>query len=148
MSSQSSDAQPNKPAWAPPSLGTPCWLAIPANDVSRAKVFYQTVFGWKFSTSPDPAYTDDNFAFFTTPTPILMGAIVKRDQPSANKPGGVGIEFYLLVDDIEGAFERVKVAGGSVVTEKVADGDHTLRGRVADTEGNVVGILKWLMGQK
>ena len=47
----------------------------------------------------------------------------------------------MLVDDI-GAFERVKAAGGSVVMEKVADGDHTLRGRVSDTEGNVVGILK------
>jgi len=51
------------------------------------------------------------------------------------------------VDDIR-AFERVKAAGGSVVMEKVADGDHTLRGRVSDTEGNVVGILKWLIGQK
>jgi uncharacterized protein len=147
MSSDSSDAQPDQPAWTPPSLGTPCWVSIPANDVSRAKAFYQTVFGWKFRASPDPAYTENNFAFFTTPTPILMGAIVKSSQPLANKPG-VGIEFYLLVDDIEGAFERVKGAGGSVIMEKVADGDHTLRGKVSDTEGNVVGILKWLMGQK
>ena len=144
----SSDAQPSgEPAWAPPSLGTPCWLAIPANDVARAKVFYQNVFGWKFKPCPDPTYTEDNFAFFTTPTPILMGAIVKSNQPTMNKPG-VGIEFYLLVDDIDGAFEKAKAAGGNVVMEKVADGDHTLRGRVSDTEGNVVGVLKWLMGQK
>jgi len=144
MSSEPSNAQPSEPAWARPSTGAPCWLSIPANDVARAKVFYQTVFGWKFRASPDPSYTEDTFAFFTTPTPIIMGAIVKCNQPSANKPG-VGVEFYLLVDDIEEAFERVKAAGGSVVMEKVADGDHTLRGRVSDTEGNVIGILKWLM---
>jgi len=81
---------------------------------------------------------------FYTPTPILMGAIVKSDQASANKPG-VGIDVYLLVDDIEETFEKAKSAGGAVAMEKVADGNHTLRGKVADTEGNVVGILKWLI---
>jgi len=121
-------------------------MSIPAEDVSRAKTFYQTVFGWKFRPSPDPAYTEDNFAFFYTPTPILMGAIIKSSaqmSSSVNKPG-VGIEFYLRVDDIEEAFERAKTAGGGVAMEQVADGDHTLRGKVLDTEGNVVGILKWL----
>jgi predicted enzyme related to lactoylglutathione lyase len=122
-------------------------VSIPANDVTRAKAFYQSAFGWEFKPSPDPTYTEETFAFFTTPTPILRGAIIKSSVPTANKPG-VGIEFYVLVDNIEGAFEKAKTAGGSVVMEKVADGNHTLRGKVADTEGNVVGVLAWQMSHK
>jgi len=144
MSSDTSCSDSAKGAWSRPSLGTPCWVSIPADDVARAKSFYQSVFDWQFKKSPDPAsYPDTNFAMFYTPTPILMGAIVKSDQSTTNKPGG-GIDIYLLVDDIEGTFEKAKSAGGSVVMENVADGNHTLRGKVADTEGNVVGILKWL----
>lgn len=82
---------------------------------------------------------------FHTPSPVFMGGIHKSDEPSANKPG-VGIDLYLFVDDIESAFEKAKSAGGSVVMEKVQDGDHTLRGKIGDTEGNVIGVLKWLMG--
>jgi predicted enzyme related to lactoylglutathione lyase len=140
------DTDSTKSGWSCPSLGTPCWVSIPANDVPRAKSFYEKVFDWKFRESPDAAsYPATTFAMFYTPTPILMGAIVKCDQDTANKPG-VGIDIYLLVDDIEGTFEKAKSEGGGVAMEKVPDGDHTLRGKVTDTEGNVIGILKWLRG--
>lgn len=133
-----------KTAWSPPSLGAACFMSIPAEDVPRAKSFYKKVFDWTFKPSPDPtSYPDASFAMFYTPSPILMGAIVKSSENSANTPG-VGIDIYLLVDDIEGTFEKAKSAGGSVAMEMVADGNHTLRGKVADTEGNVIGILKWL----
>lgn len=119
-------------------------MSIPADDVPRAKSFYEKVFDWTFKPSPDPtSYPEASFAMFYTPSPVLMGAIVKSGKDSANAPG-VGIDIYLLVDDIEGTFEKAKSAGGSVAMEKVADGNHTLRGKVADTEGNVIGILKWL----
>jgi uncharacterized protein len=146
MPADSTSVESAATKWSRPSLGAPCWLSIPANDVPRAKKFYQDVFDWQFKASPDPAsYPDTKFAMFHTPTPILMGAIHHSDEASANKPG-VGIVLYLLVDDIEGTFEKAKKAGGAVAMEKVADGDHTLRGKITDTEGNVIGILKWLMG--
>jgi len=130
--------------WSSPSNGTPGWISIPANDVGRAKAFYHTAFGWQFRDSPDPAYSSNEFVMFTTPTPILMGGIIKVDRSSAQKTAD-GIIIYLRVDDIDDAFEKVKSAGGSVVEEKVAEGNHTLRGKIADTEGNVLGILQWLI---
>jgi predicted enzyme related to lactoylglutathione lyase len=140
----SSDTEPAERTWTAPSTGTPCWISIPAKDVARAKTFYHDVFGWKFRDSPDPvSYPPSNFALFTTPTPIIMGGIIKVDNNPAQKSAD-GVVMYLLVDDIEATFEKVKTAGGSVVEGKVADGNHTLRGKIADTEGNVVGILKWL----
>ena len=86
-----------KTAWSPPSLGAPCFMSIPADDVPRAKSFYEKVFDWTFKPSPDPtSYPEATFAMFYTPSPVLMGAIVKSGENSANTPG-VGINIYLLV---------------------------------------------------
>ena len=127
LASRMSTCDSAKKAWSPPSLGAPCFLSIPADDVPRAKSFYEKVFDWTFKSSPDPtSYPEASFAMFYTPSPVLMGAIVKSGENSANTPG-VGINIYLLVDDIEGTFEKAKIAGGSVAMEKVADGNHTLR---------------------
>jgi uncharacterized protein len=135
--------------WTPPSLGAPCWISIPATDVGRAKRFYEAVFDWTFRAPPDAvaaAYPPSELAMFSISRPDIMGGIFKLDTEHKSKApdAGAGVIVYLLVDDIEAAFEKARKAGGSVVMEKVADGDHTLRGKVADTEGNVIGILKWL----
>jgi uncharacterized protein len=135
--------EPIGKAWSPPAFGTPAWISIPARDVGRAKAFYETVFDWKFRDSPDAdAYPPSQFAMFLTPSPILMGGIIKVEEMTSGGNGGVML--YLRVEDFDTALEKVKSAGGSVVEEKIVEGKHTLRGKFADTEGNVVGILQWV----
>jgi uncharacterized protein len=127
-----------------PSINAPAWFSIPAKDVNRAKAFYEKVFDWNFRDSPDPvAYPPSNFAMFTTPAPSIKGGIIKVNEVKAVVDDGA-VLLYLRVEDIDSAFEKVKQAGGRVVQETIPEGNHTLRAKVADTEGNVIGILKWL----
>ncbi|CZR52691.1 uncharacterized protein PAC_02568 [Phialocephala subalpina] len=55
-----------------------------------------------------------------------------------------GIVVYLMVEDVNATLKRVVEKGGKVKQGKRVEGEHTELGSFWDTEGNVVGILKWL----
>ena len=120
---------------------------IPADDVERAKDFYNTTFGWTFnkfdmpqdsSTGGEPYY-----GVMTTPVgddmmpknPGEINGLMKRIQP------GQPMMSYLNVDDIDAALEAVVTNGGQVCMPKteIAPG----MGWIAcfnDTEGNMLGM--------
>jgi len=106
---------------------------IPADDVRRAKKFYERVLGWKIS---DPWKMD----YFLVETKKkgeegINGGLMQRkmpDQPFMN---------YLAVDSIDAYCKKVEKAGGVVVLPKqeIAPG----MGWIAafkDTEGNIMGF--------
>ena len=106
---------------------------IPANDVQRAKKFYEEAFGWKIS---DPW----NMGYFFVETraegePGINGGMMQRQNP------GQPFMNYINVDSIEDACKKVEAAGGTVVLPKQEIGKGM--GWIAafsDTEGNILGF--------
>ena len=125
--------------------GAPCWLQIPAYDVSRAVAFYQAVLDFAIRPSAGEARPMKNFHFPGTPLAgALSGGIVQRGpaemeagQPPAPEKGMGTIYFY--VEDLEGTLAKVEKAGG----KPLGSGTESGGGRHADfvdTEGNVHGV--------
>src|SRR5262245_8985156 len=86
---------------------------IPANDVSRAKKFYQKALGWKIS---DPWKIDYFLVETKTNGEGINGGLMLRkapDQPFMN---------YVSVDSIDRACKKVETAGGVVVMPKMEIG--------------------------
>jgi predicted enzyme related to lactoylglutathione lyase len=106
---------------------------IPADDVQRAKKFYEKAFGWKIS---DPWKMD--YFFVETKEKgedgINGGLMLRKNagQPFMN---------YISVDSIDASNKKVEKAGGVVVLPKTEIG--TGMGWIAafkDTEGNIMGF--------
>jgi len=76
-----------------------------------------------------------------------MGAlfIVSEDTMLSEDESEKGRVNYVLVADLDAALEKVKEAGGKVEREKWVEGGHTELGLYRDTEGNLGGVLKWLI---
>ena len=106
---------------------------IPADDVPRAKKFYEKALGWKIS---DPWKMN----YFLVETKSkgkegINGGLMARKMP------GQPFMNYLAVDSIDAYCKKVEKAGGIVVMPKteVAPG----MGWIAafkDTEGNIMGF--------
>lgn len=108
---------------------------IPADDVARARNFYQRAFGWKIR---DPRKTD----YFMIETRSngaqgINGGLMQRscaDQSMTN---------YIAVKSIETALEKVEKAGGTVCMPKTEVGANM--GWIAafrDTESNLLGFYQ------
>jgi predicted enzyme related to lactoylglutathione lyase len=61
----------------PPAIGSPAWISISATQVSRAKKFYEEVFGWKFMSNTGTAA--EKLAVFGIPgAPTLLVSFLKH----------------------------------------------------------------------
>ena len=116
---------------------------IPYDDQQRAQKFYQEVFGWQITKFLDMDY----YLATTTPSdenmrPKELGAIngglLKKD------PTGQHPVLVIDVPSIDEHIKKIESAGGKVVMPKMEIGDFGLYARVADTEGNVIGIWQLL----
>lgn len=56
-----------------------------------------------------------------------------------------GVVNHILVADVAATLQKVVEAGGAVEKERWVEGGHTELGRFWDTEGNLGGVLKWLI---
>lgn len=110
---------------------------IPADDVERARRFYERVFGWRFE-----AWGPPDFYMIRTGTPRepgIHGSVSKRRTPLVAGDGArVGFECTIAVDDLPAITDEVVRNGGTIVL-----GDHEIVGvgrmiRFVDTEGNLV----------
>jgi uncharacterized protein len=116
-------------------------FAINADDVARARRFYERVFGWKFE-----AWGPPGFLLIRTGTeqdPGVQGALQKRRELLPGKPM-IGFECSISVaDDVNQVAAAVRANGGRVVMEKVTItgvGDLIF---FEDTEGNVAGAMRY-----
>ena len=115
------------------------FFAINADDVPRARKFYEAVFGWSFEPWGPP-----NFYLIETgkeQIPAVGGALQERRQLVPGQKM-VGFECTISVADIDQTIRAVEANGGRIAAPKFHI--HTV-GTVAyffDTEGNVAGIIQ------
>jgi predicted enzyme related to lactoylglutathione lyase len=116
-------------------------FSINANDVARARRFYENVFGWKFNAwGPPGFYMIDPGD--TSPAVPLRGSLQQRREIV---PGAVmrGFECTISVPDIDAAITAVTANGGTIVMPKC-----TLTGVgqlifFQDPEGNIAGAMQY-----
>jgi predicted enzyme related to lactoylglutathione lyase len=113
-------------------------FAIPADDVERARHFYEQVFKWRIEAWGPP----DFYLIFTDDKP--HGSINKRDDLAAARSeqpgkgrGGIGWECTIAVENLSAVKKAIVKHGGKIVhDEREIVGVGTLI-RFADTEGNI-----------
>ena len=107
---------------------------IGADDTSRAKAFYGTLFGWEMTSPPGM----DQYMLIETKDlegkPGPGGGLAKRDDPS--QP----IVMYIGVDDMERYLAESEKLGGKVVMPKMAVPGWGYTALCMDTEGNQFGL--------
>ncbi|HZY71090.1 MAG TPA: VOC family protein [Thermoplasmata archaeon] len=116
---------------------------IPADDVSRAKKFYTSVFGWNTTEIPGMDYTM-----------VGTGPAGKDGMPS--EPGYIGGGIgkrggnlkhpvvTIIVDEITTFEKSIAKAGGKILQKKqpIGDGSMGHTGYFQDSEGNIVGLYQ------
>ena len=117
---------------------------IYVEDMTRARVFYETVFETKLeqmaNTTPE---MDMDMWFFPMDKDTGMssygagGMLVKMDGFT---PGGGGTLVYFGCDDCAVQAARAAEHGGSIFQEKTSIGEHGFCAVVRDTEGNLIGL--------
>ena len=115
-------------------------FAIHADQVDRARAFYEGVFDWRFEPWGPP-----NFYLIRTGSADdrgLQGALQERQQPLTGS-GMRGYECTIGVADLDAVLALVTRFGGTIVSPPlVLDGV----GRLAfihDTEANRVGVMQY-----
>jgi uncharacterized protein len=116
-------------------------FAINADDVSRARRFYENVFGWRFQAYGPPGFymVDTDSAPATVP---LRGSLQKRREIVKGVPMR-GFECTISVADIQAAAAAVEANGGAIVMPIC-----TLAGIgqllfFQDPEGNIAGAMQY-----
>ena len=109
---------------------------IPADDVARARAFYEKTFGWKIKPFPMPP-GEEYFGVTTRKKgePGIDGGMMKRkmpDQPFTN---------YITVKSIDAMNQTVQANGGTIVLPKQEIGQGM--GWISvfkDPESNLIGL--------
>ncbi len=116
------------------------WVEIYVSDMARAQKFYETV----LSISMTPMETPGDFGDlemlcfpWSENGANISGALCKMN---GMEPGGGGTLVYFGCDDCSVELSRVAAAGGTVLQEKMAIGEHGYCGIAMDTEGNSIGF--------
>lgn len=114
---------------------------IPFDDKNRAMKFYQSAFDWKLTDMEQMSYVmAETTATGENNMPTQPGAINGGLFPRPKEaPTPV---VYVGVEAIDQTLKRVEAAGGKVVTPKTPIPGMGAFARVADTEGNVVGLFE------
>ncbi len=119
-------------------------FAIHADDVQRARRFYEAVFGWKF----EPWGPPDFYLIHTgdDASPGVQGLMHKRQQPRGQ--GGPNcFECTISVADVDAIADAVKKHGGKITMEKSKIPTVGEVIYLEDPEGNRVGAMKYDMSQ-
>ena len=90
-------------------------FAINANDVSRARKFYERVFGWKFTAWGPPGFYQIDMGA-GAPAAVL-GALQGRRDLVKGQPT-IGYECTISVPSIDDTIKAVLANGGTTVLEK------------------------------
>jgi predicted enzyme related to lactoylglutathione lyase len=112
-------------------------LALNADNVQRAKAFYESVFGWTFEPWGPPDYYQVKNAGGG-----LIGALQGRREL---KPGAkmLGFEATMAVEDIAATIATVEAAGGKPVTAPIYIEGVGRLVYFEDPEGNLVGAMQY-----
>ncbi|MGE0705911.1 MAG: VOC family protein [Vicinamibacterales bacterium] len=114
---------------------------IPFENKQRAMTFYTSAFGWRLQDMPEMNYvmatTADVDEHHMPKAPgAINGGLFQRPK-EAPAP-----TIYVGVDSVADAIKKVEVAGGKIVTPMTPIPGMGAYARVADTEGNVLGLFQ------
>jgi uncharacterized protein len=114
------------------------FFAINADDVPRARKFYEKVFGWSFEPWGPP-----NFYLIDTgkeKTAIHGGLQERRELARGQKM--IGFECTITVANIDQAIRAIEANGGRLAAPKAHIPTVGTVAYFFDTEGNVAGIIQ------
>lgn len=117
------------------------FFAVHADDVSRAREFYEGVFGWQFEPWGPP-----DFYLISTGAPIdqhLRGALQKRTEPLTGT-GTRGFECSLAVPSVDETARAVESHGGAILFPKTQIPGVGWVVKFRDTEGNEVAAVQYV----
>ena len=110
-----------------------------ADDVERARAFYQSVFGWTIEQVEGMDYwliaTGEG-------QPGIDGGLSKRESPTEGSVPQFGFTCTVDVADARAAFAAAVAAGGSAVHEPGPVPGVGYLAYVRDTEGNHLGLMQ------
>ena len=118
------------------------FFQVPADDVGRAKKFYQSLLGWKIE--PDTNLEDKSLEWqnIITGEPeqgmMNTGGLYKRMGPGP-------IMNFAVVEDFDRVLAKVEKLGGKVVMPKNEIKNVGTVAVIQDTEGNILGLWKPLV---
>jgi uncharacterized protein len=116
-------------------------FAIHADDVDRARAFYEGVFAWRFEAWGPPGF----FRIHTGPRddPGIEGALHARQEPLTGT-GMSGFECTVSVDDLAAVKDAVSRHGGTILADEFEIPTVGTLVQVQDTEGNILGAMRYL----
>jgi len=111
---------------------------VHADDVDRARKFYQRVFGWRFSPWGPPGFFliatgDEN-------DPGIHGAVHERPKEEERS---VGFQCTICVDDVDEIAALIRREGGQITVPKMTIPTVGELIQFRDTEGNVVCAMRY-----
>jgi len=110
---------------------------VPVNDLERAKKFYETLLGWKFTSVPGMP-----MPYYLIETKDLKG---KKSVGGGMGPRGAPdqkIVNYWGVDSIEKYLPKVESMGGKIIMPKTAVPGWGYLAVCMDPEGNTFGLFE------
>lgn len=118
-------------------------FAINADDVERARSFYENVFGWQFHEWGPP----DFYLIQTGPDENrgIRGALQKRSEPVTGT-GMIGFECSVSVADLKSITESIKQNGGTIVFDEIEIPTVGRMIKFSDTEGNIACAVQYNPG--
>jgi predicted enzyme related to lactoylglutathione lyase len=118
-------------------------FAIHADDVQRCRRFYEVVFGWRFEPWGPPDFYLVHTGDETKPG--IQGLLHKRQEPRG--AGGPNcFECTIAVDDLDAVTKAVAEQGGRILMEKATIPTIGVLTKFEDTEGNVLGAMRYECG--
>jgi predicted enzyme related to lactoylglutathione lyase len=115
-------------------------FAVQADDVERARRFYEAVFGWRFEPWGPPDFyrirTGDEAH------PGIEGALYQRHEPNPGT-GMRGFRCTIAVDDIDKARAAVLAQGCKLTSEKSTIVGVGALIEFLDPEGNLVCAMQY-----
>ena len=114
---------------------------IPFDDKKRAMKFYADAFDWKLTDMEEMSY-------------VMAETVAVNEKRRPTEPGAINgglfqrpkeaphTVVYVGVASVEQSLKKAQAAGGKVVTPRTPIPGMGAYTRVADTEGNVVGLFE------
>jgi uncharacterized protein len=111
------------------------WFEIPAADINRAQIFYETILRIKMTLDENEVYKT---AFFPIFKDRIGGSIV---QGQGYTPSGDGSKIYLNGHpDLQDILDRVESAGGKILIPKTKSASN-FYAWILDSEGNKIALF-------
>lgn len=113
------------------------WFEIPVTDFTRAKKFYETLYGAEIIVMPHPT-----FKYGMLPADMQNGGVGGGIvQGEGFEPSTKGALIYLNGgEDLSLPLSRVEDAGGKILLPKTSIGGNGFMAHILDTEGNKIAL--------